>query len=231
MFEIEQADDQESEKLVCKACKKWAKGPATKLGFDLVGGSTYSIWASGVKKPMEKWFSNMKQKLAQHLMTDAHHNALKTEMCHAAEILRKKDEIFKTMRHLAYLAIKSNLPLDQFPTLLATVNACGLELGNINHSRAFITQFLELVNVELIKKTAAWFDEQIEITFTLDIGTVYGMTLLAVLFMSNGKVKLADLAPITSKKREDVANVCFESCKLHEKVMHILNISRTLQFP
>ena len=50
VFEIEQADDQESEKLVCKACKKWAKGPATKLGFDLVGGSTYSIWASGVKK-------------------------------------------------------------------------------------------------------------------------------------------------------------------------------------
>jgi hypothetical protein len=66
---------------------------------------------------------------------------------------------------------------------------------------------------------------------TLDIGTVYGMTLLAVLFMSNWKVKLADLAPITSKKGEDVANVCFESCKLHGKVMHILNISRTLQFP
>ncbi len=41
VFEIEQADDQESEKLVCKACKKWAKGTATKLGFDLDGGSTY----------------------------------------------------------------------------------------------------------------------------------------------------------------------------------------------
>ena len=38
------------------------------------------------------------------------------------------------------------------------------------------------------------------ITITLDIGTMYGMPLLAVLFIRDGQSKLADLIPLTSKK-------------------------------
>ena len=167
---------------------------------------------------MEKWFTNVKQKLAQHLMTDSHNKAVSQEMKDAAETLKVKDQIFQSMRQLAYFGIKSNLPLDQFSSLLATVNTCGLDLGDINHSRTFITKFLELINIELVKKTVQWFHDQSEITLTLDIGTVYGITLLAVLFISDGKVKLANILPIVSKKGKDVAEASFEACKLYGKI-------------
>ena len=51
--------------------------------------------------------------------------------------------------------------------------------------------FLDLVDTELTNKTSEWFLNQDYITVTLDIGTVYGVALLAVLFIgNNGKVKL-----------------------------------------
>ena len=62
------------------------------------------------------------------------------------------------MRNLAYFTIKSNLSFENFLSLLATVDFCGLNLGDINHSRTFITQFIELVDIELVKKTALWFE-------------------------------------------------------------------------
>ena len=81
-----------------------------------------------------------------------------------------KENIFQNMRHISYFVLKSNLPFEQFPCLLATANCCGLELGDLNHSCHFITKFLEVVNEELLMKTTEWFEEQKDITITLDIG-------------------------------------------------------------
>ena len=45
---------------------------------------------------------------------------------------------------------------------------------------------------------------------TLDIGTCTGVTLLAVLMISEKNiVKLVDIVPVTSKKGEYLANICF----------------------
>ena len=123
------------------------------------------------------------------------------------------------MRQLAYFTVRSNLPFNQFPNLLATVNSCGLNLGDINHTESFIDAFLTLVNEELCKKTADWFNSENEVTATLDIGTVYGISLLATLFIgNNGSVKLANITPITSKKGADVARVCYDAMKMDEKI-------------
>ena len=83
---------------------------------------------------------------------------------------------------------------------------CGLEIGNINHSRTFIQKYLSLINDEFIKKTLDWYDEQTDITVTLEIGTEFGVPLLAVLFISNKKSKLVDIVPVTSKKGVDIAS-------------------------
>ena len=45
--------------------------------------------------------------------------------------------------------------------------ACGLDIGNINHNKILIGNFLELVDKELVKKTAEWFYQQTSITTTL----------------------------------------------------------------
>ena len=214
IFEIAWRDDKES--LVCVACQKHAKN--YRKGFDLEEGSNYSVWSSGIKLPMTKWFSNFKRKLMEHLQSNAHHKAVKDELKQSAVIFTTKEKIFKSMRHLAYFTLKSNLPFDQFPSLLATANCCGVELGDINHTRNFVVAFLDLVNAELVDKTVKWFEEQDEVTCTLDIGTVHGVTLLATLFMSKGKVKLANIAPTPSKKGKDVAETCYDAMKLYGKV-------------
>ena len=78
-----------------------------------------------------------------------------------------------------------------------------------------------LIDTEIIFKTAEWFRSQENITVTLDIGTMYGMPLLAVLFISDGKCKLANLLPLTSKKGDDVAIACYEACKLNETLSDV----------
>ena len=96
----------------------------------------------------------------------------------------------------AYFCIQSNLPFAQFENLLGTSSKCGLQLGDINHTGEFIIKFLHLVNLKLIKKTYDWVYEQGHLTVTLDVGTEYGIPLLAVLFISGSKSKLADIIPL-----------------------------------
>ena len=113
---------------------------------------------------------------------------------------------------MVYFTLKCKLPFNRFENYCATNVSCGLEIGNINHSRTFIQKYLSLINDELIKKTLDWFDEQTDITVTLDIGTECGVPLLAVLFISNKKSKLVDIVPVTSKKGVDISSACFEAC-------------------
>ena len=108
------------------------------------------------------------------------------------------------MRQMAYFTLKCKLPFNQFENYCATNVSCGLELGNINHSHTFIQKYLSL----------DWFDEQTDITVTLEIGTECGVPLLAVLFISNKKSKLVDIVPVTSKKGVDIASACFEACQM-----------------
>ena len=70
----------------------------------------------------------------------------------------------------------------------------------------------------IAKVLKKWFEEQDKVTCTLDIGTVHGVTLLATLFMSKRKVKLANIAPTPSKKEKDVAETCYDAMKLYGKV-------------
>ena len=169
IFKIICDKEESSESLFCEPCKTWSKVQTTpiKLGHE---GSMYSVWKSGIKRPMEKWFSNLKITIFRHLISDSHHRCVDSEFGFQAKNSSVKENIFQNMRHISYFVLKSNLPFEQFPSLLATANCCGLELGDLNHSRHFINKFLEVVNEELLMKTTKWFEEQKDITITLDIG-------------------------------------------------------------
>ena len=86
IFEIVLRHDKES--LVCVACQKHAKN--YRKGFDLEEGSNYSVWSSGMKVPMAKWFSNFKRKLIEHLQSNAHHKAVKDELKQSAVFSQQK---------------------------------------------------------------------------------------------------------------------------------------------
>ena len=47
-------------------------------------------------------------------------------------------------------------------------------MDDLNHSKYFIVQFLDLIDTELINKKGEGFMNPKYITVTLDIGTVYG---------------------------------------------------------
>ena len=110
------------------------------------------------------------------------------------------------------------MPFKRFENYLATSVLSGLEIGNINHTYHFIEKFLELVDKELIKMTATWFCEQKHVTITLDVGTENGIPLLAVLFISDNKAKLADIIPLISKTGLDLASTCFQACTLQGSI-------------
>ena len=167
---------------------------------------------------MTKTFSNLKITLAKHVDSHIHKRAMEKELKERFVTDKTKQDIFNSMLHLSYYSIKSYTAFQQFENLIATAGICGLELGDINHSKWFIVKFMNLVDTCLIKKTSQWAKEQEILTVTLDIGTEYGIPLLAVLFINAGKAKLIDIVPLTSKKGVDVADACFQACTLSDQL-------------
>ena len=48
-----------------------------------------------------------------------------------------------TVGRVAYTIIKEALPYSKFDKLLLTMSLCDTDIGNINHSRFFVTNFLD----------------------------------------------------------------------------------------
>ena len=66
---------------------------------------------------MPKWFSNFKQKVVDHLRSSNHTRAVSVEVEGKEKVSKMKNEIFHSMRQLAYFTVRSNLPFNQFSTL------------------------------------------------------------------------------------------------------------------
>ena len=47
----------------------------------------------------------------------------------------------------------SSLSFAEYPQLLATANQCHVEIGDINHTRAFISKYCDYVDNELKDET------------------------------------------------------------------------------
>ena len=217
IFSIYKREEDDTEMMKCEICDKWSNSNSEKnLGIHLVEGSNYSVfdYEQGVKNAMSKSFSRFKYILIKHLEGQTHHRSLKQNNDFDTKNKKIKDAVSQSMRQMAYFTIKCNLPFNQFENYCATNVSCGLEIGNINHTRRFILTFLQLVSEKLVAKTADWFSKQKHVTITLDVGTENGIPLLAVLFISNSKSKLVDIVPITSKKGKDIATICFETCHM-----------------
>ena len=75
VFEVVQ-DGDGVYRLVCLGCQKYSNN--YRGGFKLDDGPDYSVYSSGFKQPMARWFSNLKANLTNHIVASPHHIAVKT---------------------------------------------------------------------------------------------------------------------------------------------------------
>ena len=113
-----------------------------------------------------------------------------------------KHSVHDNVRHLLYFSLKSSLSYSEYPQLLATDNQCHVEIWDINHTNKFVTRYCDYIDKELKEETIEWAKTQNSWNVTLDIGTCTGMTLLAVLIISDTQiVRLVDIVVVISKER------------------------------
>ena len=84
-----------------------------------------------------------------------------------------RQEISKNMRNFSYFAIRTTQPFSQLPPFLATLNRCGPQLGNINHSKLYVTKYALPLDEIFKGRTEDWIMSENDLTITLNIGNKY----------------------------------------------------------
>ena len=220
IFELKEEAEVDSmepvRKLVCMACT---------LENSKVTG--FKIPCISFKKVPEinqpRCFINIKSLLLRHLKEYTHIIRAVKHLQERQIKISKVEEVHNALQHLLYFCLNSSLSFEECPKLLATVH-----IGNINQSTWFIKQYCDMVGAELFERTVHWLKQQKSITVTLDIGTCTGITLLAVLFISDDthEVRLANIVPVVSKKGTDLAQTCFDILKMEGKIDNEKDLSR-----
>ena len=198
-------DELESEcYLLCKICSR----TSSKCGMLVVDRE----YACNYFDNLSPWFSRLKKVLRKHIADLPMHQA-------AVKELEKKEKEFgdvldgtkANLRYLVYYIIKTNIAFLNYPTLLSTVFQCGLEIGNINHTRDFVSRILPLIDGVILENTKEWISDQQHITISLDIGTVLGLVLLVVYYIgSDGHARLAGCQMTHSKQGAHCAELCYK---------------------
>ena len=205
--------------LLCKCCT----GPSQKISAGInIKDPHFKHEPCGKGDWQPSWFTNLKQILIRHVTGLRHEENAAEYAQRERQKLSSRQQIAVCMRHLSYFAAKTAMPFSQFSQFLATVNRCGVELGNINHSKWYITEFTLLLDNILKVHTEEWLLSENEVTLTLDIGTCLGISLLAVLLIKGPEVRLMRLTPIPSKKGAFLAKTCVDSLQSNAITLNIL---------
>lgn len=222
-FELKksQNDDSNDYVLFCKCCA--VPNSMSKRDI-LVKDPEYSPKkkTDGSFESQPNWFTNLKKAIIRHISKvshekNAHELALKQRFKTSA-----REEVSRCMRHLSYFAAKTSMPFSTFNYFLSTVNRCGVDLGNINHSEFYIRKYTQLLDQILKKNTVNWVKEKKDITITLDIGTCQGLTLLAVLLIKDSEVHLMKIVPTSCKKGPHLAELCVDALTSKELGIELL---------
>ena len=213
LFDLIDDKDSSKQKLLnCRACEKYDN-----IRLINVENPDYE---KKYRENLPRWFLNFKRSLLRHLDQSKHTKAAEEYSAEHRLLTDKRKSIMNAIRYLSYFAIKSNLAFDNYPQLLATVNRCDVEIGNINQSSYFIQNYLALIDDILVEDTVSWLNDQKDqtVSITLDIGTCNGMTLLTVLFICGSDVRLANVLLTDSKKGDKLAELCFKALTMKNKI-------------
>lgn len=111
---------------------------------------------------MELWFSRMKKSLRKHLFQPLHKQSVK-ELEKETKSLIQNLTLSRKIQDTLFIAFLN------FPVLLSTVSQCGLEIGNINHTRNFVSRIFPLIYGFQQENTKVWITDQPQISILLDV--------------------------------------------------------------
>ena len=127
-------------KLICKPCTDnivtASKKHARSHSFQVSDVEYKCLPKSGGIKP---WFSNLKRSVKDHLRKLEHHQNVAAYKMLTTRSLAKREDIRKICAEIMYYILVTNTAFRLYPVLLAVTSKCGLEVGNINHTRTSIT--------------------------------------------------------------------------------------------
>ena len=190
--------------LMCKLCSS----SSSKCGMLVVDRE----YACNYFENLSPWFIRLKKVLRKHIADiPMHREAVKKLEKREKDYGDVLDGVKSNLRYLVYYIIKTNIAFLNYPALLSTVSHCGLEIGNINHTRDFVSRILPLIDGILLENTKEWISDQEHLTISLDIGTVLGLVLLVVYYIgSDGHPRLAGCQLTQSKGGAHCAELCFK---------------------
>ena len=144
--------------LLCQLCKDnfpYVKGIR-------VQDKSYSRKESD-RDTQEDWFITMKKVLVRHLVSKKHSEKFDDYENKVDELHNEIDNIKRTIRYFIYYLLRTNTAFIRLPELLAVAYQCGLNIGNINHSKDFPAKILPLVDGVLLEKTADWLKYRLKL--------------------------------------------------------------------
>ena len=167
--------------LVCHICPR-----ANRKGI-LIRDKAYSCLESG--QNMEQWFSKFKSILQIHLNSHNHNSAMESLLKKEEDFGELTESVKKVQDIWCILSAKNRYLI--LESSMSAVNCrtafqCGIEVGNIDHSRVFIPKLLPLIDDLLQENLKEWFC--VEFRY---IGTILGILLVVYFIGSDGKARLA----------------------------------------
>ena len=104
-------------------------------------------------KSLHRWFIILKTTLITHLDNVHHCDAVVEHFKNEKAYHTSKNDVHDNLRSLLFFCLMSSLSFAEYPQLLATANQCHVEIGDINHTRAFISKYCDYVDNELKDET------------------------------------------------------------------------------
>ena len=86
--------------------------------MELLHGSGYSVWETGLKMPMIRAFSNLKTSVVRHLETHTHKKAFEKELNEEIATDKTKEDIFILWHTYLTFPLNQTYPSNNLKTLL-----------------------------------------------------------------------------------------------------------------
>ena len=146
--------------LVCKACR--AYGVVARGGKNMPGV---------IKCEDRKVNRKVRWLIHQHHATQAHHEACAAQQ-RATEFASRNQRAALNVGRMAYQGLREGDSYESFTRRLVIAKSNGVEVGDINHSRAFISRFRDCCRTVVMERIATFFETEDPATGRLPIVAV-----------------------------------------------------------
>lgn len=109
-------------------------------------------------------FRNLVISLKRHLKSETHIQNVKPEGLELKKKTERNKEVGRRIGSLSYFIYYKDLPLTFFSDFLPWFTLCNIDIGEVNHSKAFITHFINCVYDVLSQRLTQFLDKELPCT-------------------------------------------------------------------